>query len=194
MDEQGSGLGSDEQQYFQKLTSYYDAPAFVRRVKRVEESYQLLLEHLARQRDEQLAIVRLRVGQLTALAGEWSALRPIFAFEEDIARLRDLHGELQPKLRLPLEPTAVPRVLRAAAQELIEANELFNARWRRRIDKLDLTFINQLRDGYNRHYLLEKECSLGSARVARVGFRPLEPLTGADLFQIFPPLPVPTLS
>jgi hypothetical protein len=194
MDDIGSLGSQDDQQIIQRMTAYFDAPAFIRRIKRVEEADRLLQEQLTRQRGQRLAMVRLRVGQLAALAGDWAALGGVFASESDVADVRRLHDELQPRLRLPLEPTASARTLRAAAVELVEALELFNARWRRHIETLDLSFINQLRDGYNRHYLLEKECALGSSRVARLGFRPLDPVTAAELIGRFPPLAIPTLA
>jgi hypothetical protein len=51
-----------------------------------------------------------------------------------------------------------------------------------------------MRDGYNRYYLLEKECALRSARVAREGFVRLAPLTLDDIRKMLPLLPVPTLA
>ncbi|MFL5338548.1 MAG: hypothetical protein ACJ8F7_00125 [Gemmataceae bacterium] len=64
----------------------------------------------------------------------------------------------------------------------------FNAAWDQFLHSLDLSQVNALRDGYNRYYLLEKECALRSAKLAEVGFRPLPPLTYADLAALFPPL------
>jgi hypothetical protein len=40
---------------------------------------------------------------------------------------------------------------------------------------------------------LEKECVLGSPRLARQGFRPLGPLMVGEISALFPPLPVPVL-
>jgi hypothetical protein len=56
---------------------------------------------------------------------------------------------------------------------------------------VDLSQVNALRDGYNRYYVLEKECASRSPRTARHGFRPLPPLTADDLAALLPPLPVP---
>jgi hypothetical protein len=53
--------------------------------------------------------------------------------------------------------------------------------------------LNELRDGYNRYYLLEKECAIRSVALARRGFTPLPPLTLDDLAVLLPPLPVPQL-
>jgi hypothetical protein len=54
-----------------------------------------------------------------------------------------------------------------------------------------LNQVNDLRDGYNRYYVLEKECAVRSFRLARQGFCPLEPLTVEDITALFPLLHVP---
>ena len=59
------------------------------------------------------------------------------------------------------------------------------------LEETDLTEVNALREGYNRYYLLEKECAVRSARLARQGFRRLEPVTLEELAALLPPLPVP---
>jgi hypothetical protein len=53
--------------------------------------------------------------------------------------------------------------------------------------------VNGLREGYNRYYLLEKECALRSPRLARQGFVRLPAVTVDDLAAQLPPLPVPQL-
>jgi hypothetical protein len=188
-------VGSSEDRHlFQMILGYYDAPAFIRRIKRVEEAGRVIKEHLHRKREDELAMVRLRIGQFRALAGDWQAVRPLLATEESLDLLRDLHDALEPKLRLPLEPTNSLRTLRGALQELVEAMEAFNRRWRKYIDGFDLTIVNALRDGYNRHYLVEKECALGNGAVARLGFKRLDPVTTADLLRDAPLLEMPQLA
>jgi hypothetical protein len=78
-------------------------------------------------------------------------------------------------------------------RELCESLLHFNQRWQAFLQTVDLTPINHLRDAYNRYYLLEKECALRSARLARQGFRRLDPLTLDELSTLVPPLPVPQL-
>jgi hypothetical protein len=56
---------------------------------------------------------------------------------------------------------------------------------------LDLRSANLLRDRYNQFYVLEKECALGSSRLARQGFQRLNPLGPEDLLKILPLLPMP---
>src|SRR5215469_4479677 len=93
----------DDQHIFQKLLGFYDAPAFVRRVKRLEDAERILHEHLGAKRTENLSIVRLRIGQLRALAGNWQALRPLLGDDASLAILEALHDELQPVLRVTLD-------------------------------------------------------------------------------------------
>jgi hypothetical protein len=59
---------------------------------------------------------------------------------------------------------------------------------------VNVTPVNELRAAYNRYYLLEKECALRSVRLARQGFRRLEPLTVEELALLLPLLPVPELN
>src|SRR5438270_9104482 len=100
---------SEDRRLFQQLLGMYDAPAFVRRVKRIEDADRLLAEHLTRKRTENLAMVRLRIGQLKQLAGEWDALRSFVQSDGSLEALRALHDELEPELRLPLQRTPSAR-------------------------------------------------------------------------------------
>src|SRR5262249_6469307 len=139
------------------------------------------------------AIVRIHLGLLHALAGDWSELQPWLADEEDVHTLRALHAALEPRLRVQVRPTSSPGRLRRALRQLVESIERFNRRWRAHLSQVDLSAVNELRDKYNRYYLLEKECAVRSPRVARLGFRRLEPLTTAELTALLPPLSVPRL-
>jgi hypothetical protein len=176
-----------------QFMAQYDAPAYVRRARRVDAEWEGLLARCRRQRDEWLALVRVRLATLHALAGDWERLLPLLADAEHVESLRKLHDELRPELRLPVPPTESVRALRRAVAELIESAERFNRRWRAYLDTVDLGPANAARDGYNRWYVLEKECALRSARLARQGFRPLAPLTLDAVAAALPPLPVPRL-
>jgi len=88
---------------------------------------------------------------------------------------------LKPTLRVPLAPTGSAMAIRAALRDLQEALDRFNQRWRQLLAAADLTEVNRRRDEYNRYYVLEKECFVGSPRIAKLGFRPLAMVTNADL-------------
>jgi hypothetical protein len=178
----------------QELMSFFDAPAYVRRARRVEATLAELLDRCRRQRHEWLQIVRIHLGRLAALAGAWETLRPYVADDAQLQVLRDLHDELQPRLRAPVEPTTSGHALRAALRELVESLQRFNGRWEPYLAEVDLGPVNAVRDGYNRYYLLEKECALRFAPGARRGFRPLEPFTRDELVALLPPLPIPRLA
>jgi hypothetical protein len=186
------GRGTDYD-LFKQVQAYYDAPAYVRRARAVEAALADLLHRCRRQRDEWLPMVRLRLGLLRGLAGQWQMLLPWLAGENQIGVLEELERDLQPRLRVPVGPTASSRALRRALRELCESIERFNRRWQLFIPAADLSHVNELRDGYNRFYLLEKECAVRSPRLARQGFHRCEPLTTADLAEQLPPLPVPRL-
>jgi hypothetical protein len=186
-------VGRREESIFKEVLAHYDAPAYVRRARAVQDAFEDLLDRCRRQREEWLPLVRIRLGVLRALAGEWERLGLWLADDEQVRMLQTMHAELDPRLRLPVEPTSSARTLLRALRELGESIERFNRRWQAFLEQVDLSWVNQLRDGYNRYYLLEKECAVRSSRVAHQGFRKLAPLTMADLQALLPPLPVPQL-
>jgi len=177
-------------QLFQRFLAQYDVPAYVRRAQQVQDAYDGLLARCRQQREQWLLHVRTRLGRLYALAGSWETLANCVA-EEALRLLQRMYAELAPRLRAPVAPTSSERVLRRAVVELGESIERFNRRWQKFLQQIDLTPVNELREGYNRYYLLEKECAVRSARLARQGFVRLPPLTGAELSVLLPALPVP---
>ena len=183
--------GDADQRQLNELASLFDAPAYIRRARGVEEALAHLVARAQKQREEWLPMARLRLGQMHALAGDWPALRPHLADDEQLTVLEELRTILSPQLRVPLEPTSSPRRPRQALLELVDSLERFNARWRTFLDKIPLDSVNKLRADYNRYYVLEKSCALRSDRIARLGFAPLDPLTRADMEALLPPLPVP---
>lgn len=184
----------DEQRMFQQLTRMHGGPAYIRRGRLVEETLERLLSRCRQQRDEWLRLVRIELGSLHGLSGAWVSLRPMLADDSQIRVLAELLAELRPDVREPVAPTTSDRLLRRSLHELVEGITFFNQRWDRFLSEADLTPVNQARDGYNRYYVLEKECAVRSARVARQGFAPLPPLTRGDLAAMLPLLRVPKLA
>lgn len=171
-----------------ELLGQFGEPAFVRRGRMVRDAFETVLARCRHQRLEWLDMVRMRLGQLHCLAGDWDALSPLLTRDE-ITALAALHDELNPELRLPPEPTTSQRSLRVALRELNESLERFNRRWREYLHGVDLTPANRAREDYNRFYVLEKECLVRSHAIARAGFQRLEPLTLQDLITALPLLP-----
>lgn len=176
---------------FQQVVAQYGAPAFIRRARQVEEALEYLLTQCRQVRDRWLVQVRIRLETLRLLAGDWQVLEPLLANADQVQLLAALQADLQPKLRIRIEPTTSQRKLRAALHRLIDSLERFERRWQEYLPTVDLSAVNAARDGYNRYYILEKECALRSPRLARLGFEPQPPLTHADLARLLPPLPVP---
>jgi hypothetical protein len=184
-------LGRPDNVELGQLLSQYDAPAFVRRDRRVRKAFERLLDRCGRQRDEWLDMARIRIGALYALAGDWGSLAPLLADEEQLHTLRQLYATLEPEVRAPVESTASIRILRRALRELFDSLERFNRRWRQFLEGVDLTEVNDLREGYNRYYLLEKECAMRSARLARQRFQPFASVMREELAARFPLLAIP---
>jgi hypothetical protein len=181
----------DADRTVKQFMTTYDAPAFVRRGRQVQAAFEDLLGRCRAQREGWLAMVRLRLGTLHALAGDWGRLAPLLADASQVEALQNLHAELQPRLRAPVRPALTRGALRGALRELRGSIERFNERWRRYLLGVDVRHVNALREDYNRYYVLEKECALRSPRLARLGFRPLPPVSVAELEAALPPLPVP---
>src|SRR5262249_62426860 len=94
-------LGREEdRRAIKTFLAQYDAPAYIRRARQVEESLEHLLGRCRRQRDEWLAMVRTRIGILGLVAGDWQVLRPWLKDEDQLTVLRELHTALQPRLRV----------------------------------------------------------------------------------------------
>jgi hypothetical protein len=178
----------DERKVVQQVICHFGAPAFLRRAHAAQMSFDSLIDSCRQRREEMIAMVTLYVGTLYALSSNWTALRPLLADDESLEALRQLHDELQPRLRITVTATTSIRKLRRALVELREAIDHFNRRWLEFLERVDLQGVNRLREGYNRYYLLEKECALGSPRLARLGFRELEPITKEGLVSRLTPL------
>lgn len=187
MDEpnQDAPLGAVDAE-IKELLGLFDVPAFARRGQDLEYALARLRLRSRHRRQEMLDMVRLRLRQWAAAAPGPDAGPAYFA--GSIARLWPLAGADQP--RWATRP-ATRWGLRAIARDLLASVERFNRRWAEYLDRIDLAPINQQVDHYNRYYLLEKECSLGSARLAARHFVPKDRVTLDDLRAEFPPLPVP---
>ena len=70
----------------------------------------------------------------------------------------------------------------------------FNGRWLQFIDGMNLEPTNRVIEAYNRYYLLEKECVMGSGRLAARFFVPVTKITQTGLLHDHPTLPVPELA
>lgn len=173
---------------FQYVVAQFGGPAFMRRAQRAENALTELLHRLRATRFEWLEMVRLRLGQVHALAGGWTSLSR-FLDAESLTELRRLFDELKPKLRVPVEPAESQAVIRAALADLQASIQRFNERWRTLLDTIDLSEVNRRRDEYNRWYVFEKECFVGSARIARQGFTPLAMVTLEMIVEWLPVTP-----
>jgi hypothetical protein len=186
-DEEGTPLGGIDAE-IKELLGLFDVPAFARRGQDLEYSLARLRLRSRRVRGGMLDMVRLRLRQWASLADGPRADSLVFA--ASIAGLWPLAEVEPPKWAAR---TASPRKLRGVARDLIASAERFNRRWLDHLDGINLDPINRQVDDYNRYYLLEKECSLGSARLAARHFVPKVRVTLDELRLELPPLPVPVL-
>ncbi len=178
-----------EQRLVQYLQARFDVPAYVRRAQQVQESLDRLLARCRTQQQRWLKEGKMVLEDLAALVSSWDDLSPWLPSEVEREALANLSTVLV--ARVVFRPHPAPaRRLRRTLMQLREWLEAFNRRWDAYLSRINLGPVNEVRDGYNRYYLLEKECALRSARLAWKGFQPLQPLTIAELLRHFPLLPV----
>ena len=179
---------TDDEAGIRGLLGMFDVPAFARRGMDLEYSLKRLHERLDQQRSALLDMVRLRLKQwalVTTGPGDW---RDIF------------HGPIEPLYTLSeanpprwAQRPASARNRLAVGRDLVTSVSRFNRRWLQSLDLLKLDTINHQIEHYNRYYVLEKECVMGSARLASRHFVPQPCLSRARLLADHPALPVPIL-
>lgn len=171
-----------------ELLGLFDVPAFARRGQDLEHAIRRLNELLQRDRHGMLDMVRLRLKQWSSAVNGPEA--EVAFFVDSIRPLWPSTGAEPPSWAAQ---NATERKRRGIARDLLSGIERFNRRWAARIEGLNLEPINCQIDRYNQYYVLEKECALGSARLAARYFVPRQPLTKSDLLADHPLLPVPVL-
>jgi hypothetical protein len=183
--------GNNEVHSSEEMLLAFDAPAFVRRALEVETAWNTLLEVCRHERARLLELPRIRLARFLKLLGSWQEGTFAVCRPEDRAYLETLNHEWKPRLRSRVPPARSAAQIAGALAELASSFERFNRRMKKYLTDIDLGPINRRRDGYNRYYLLEKECALRSASLAQQGFVPLEPVRLEDLLERFPMLRVP---
>jgi hypothetical protein len=167
----------------------FDVPAFARRGAELESSIERLHARIRHGRSERLEMVRMRLRQWAAAAagpGSWRLV-----FEAPLDELWTACAADPPEWSAHNAP---PRRLRAIGRDLVRSIERYNGRWMGYLQQLNLTPLNETIEQYNAYYVLEKECVLGSARLAARYFVPRVRVTVDDLLAAYPPLAVPALA
>ena len=171
-----------------ELLGLFEVPAFARRGFDLEYALKRLHERLARDRSLMLDMVRLRLKQWASVTCGTLDYAP-FA-----GPIENLYQAIEAE---PPRWAAKPGTARARmriGQDLVASLDRFHRRWQKHLADLDLTALNRLIDRYNRYYLLEKECSLGSSRLAARFFIPQTPRSVESLLAEYPLLPIPTMA
>jgi hypothetical protein len=188
MDESLPMIRGDVEAEIKEIMGLFDAPAFARRGLELDDSLRRLQDRCRRARADRLDMVHLRLRQWARAASGPEAWSGVFA--GSIEPLWPLSGAEAP--RWAKVPASI-RQQRSIARDLIAAVLRFNQRWSEFLDRLNLEPVNLVIDQYNRYYLIEKECVMGSARLAARFFRPVPRLTRQQLLDDHPLLPVPEL-
>ena len=181
-------LGNRSEAEIRELMGMFDAPSFARRGRAMESHIEVLHERCRAHRSRMLDMVRMRLKQWTQAAGGPDDWRDIFT--APISDLWPLSQADDPQWAGTSQPV---RRRRGIANDLIATVNRFNARWSRHVNELKLGPINEAIRQYNQYYILEKECMMGSSRLATRFFRPLPPFTVEAILNGHPLLPVPEL-
>lgn len=184
--EQSGALGRQSDDEIRELMGMFDVPSFARRGHAMEFTLARFHDRCRATRAEMLDMVRMRLKQWTQASNGPDDWREFFT--APISELWTLSQADAPTWSDFCRPI---RHRHRLAKDLIASIVRFNTRWSRHLNELDLAPINAMIHQYNQFYILEKECVMGSARLAARFFRP-EPLLSAEsLLQIHPILPVP---
>jgi hypothetical protein len=184
-DDSLSNLGGDIETEIKEMMGLFDAPAFARRGQELEEMLRRVDARCRQARVDRLEMVRVRLRQWTRVA---TGPEDPAIFAASIEPLWPLSGAEPPQWASVPAPR---HRRRAVARDLVAAVERFNRRWTEFLETLNLGPANVVIDHYNRYYVLEKECVMGSGRLAARFFTPVPLLTPAQLLRDHPLLPVP---
>lgn len=172
-----------------ELMGLFDAPAFARRGRDVEWALNKTLILCRKKRLELLEMVHCRLRMWSAATtgpDDWQ-----LAFQEPIDRIWVIAEAPAPHFKGT--GTTSKKQLVQLASGLLQSVERFNTRWPQWISQLQVDSINRQIDHYNKYYVLEKECIVGSARLAARLFQPQPRMEPEWLLGQFPLLPVPKL-
>jgi hypothetical protein len=176
----------DENYLSQRLLGHSDVPAFIKRARRTQETWECLLAHCRRQYAEYLKAVRIQLLSVEEIATDWSDIAAHLRNADDVETLRSLHNSLEIEPLWACNGTVNPRRLRQALLALRAGIERFNRCWKSFLERVDLRTVNEARLAYNRYYVFEKECAVRSPRVATQGFKPVALLTVEELSATLP--------
>lgn len=186
-DDNATGVQENFSREFQTLLGLFDTPAYVKRALAMQAALASFERQCQSRRYEWQEGVRMRLRSWNAA----SALKPAFAGSlgaRIIEQIRELNEQL-----LADEPAtsswAKPMSASAAWKDLLESVERFNQRWSKFAEAIDASHVNRLIDGYNRHYVIEKEFAIRSSILAQRGFQPLAMVTPIWILDRFPLLP-----
>jgi hypothetical protein len=179
---------ADAEAGLKEVLGLFDLPAFARRGQDLEHTLRRIHHRCRAARGAMLEMVHLRLRQWASAVIGPDSWAPVLAHS-----IEPLWGLSQAK---PPQWAATPapmRQQRLIARDLIDSVNRFNRRWIHFLEHLNLGPTNAVIEEYNRFYLLEKECVMGSPRLAGRYFTEVPKLTTEMLRADHPILPVPEL-
>lgn len=186
--EESASVGLRTEAEIRELMGMFDAPSFARRGQSMEFSLARLQDRCRSNRSSMLDMVRLRLKQWARASSgpdDWQGI-----FTASVAGLWILSDAEEPNWS---QDRLAHRRRRAIARDLVASVVRFNDRWLRHANEINLDSINLMIRQYNQYYVIEKECVMGSARLAARFFHPEPEMTIKMILEAHPPLPVPEM-
>ncbi len=169
-----------------QILGVFDIPAFARRGVELEHALKRLQERLERERSGLLEMVRLRLRQWSQVATGPDDWPGVF-----VSTVAPLYAASRVEAPVWGSTAGSTRRRQSVARDLVASITRFNTRWRQFLDSIKLDAVNRQIDQYNRYYVLEKECVIGSTRLAMRHFVPKPLVTLESLIDAHPMLEVP---
>ncbi|MCA9213125.1 MAG: hypothetical protein KDB27_08680 [Planctomycetales bacterium] len=184
----------DDRREFLQFLADHDVPAFIRRAQGVQDAWKRALQDCEKQRNELLEMPILRLGILAETIGRnWEAYAEELVDSAVAQTLKQHHDDWRPTLRVAVNATTDRRKWSRATEELVTAFQRFNKKWTTFVAEYDFAHVNDIRDGYNRWYVIEKSCAFDSDRIGAEGFVEIEHATADDVLIELPLLDIPQL-
>jgi hypothetical protein len=178
-------------EFLKILAEFGEEPAFIARGLAPQIALDEFVRSCRTQRDEMLEWPKRHYANLYCrVGGDWIRLARNFASDEEIGKLKILHGELVSDRPIS---SNIFQTNGSALRQFLQSAHKFNKNWTALLNHVSLDPVNKPRQDYNEFYLVEKGCAFD--RVLNENDFVLLKMINRDLlWQTFPLLNLPELA
>ena len=177
------------QEFLRLLAEQGEEPAFLRRARGLTAALENLDRKLTRERLAMLHGPRLHLRTIAvAVHQDWTKLKP---YLRNPARAVDFEFWFEQWNRdMPVPDWAgkhrLVKNLNRPLRDLNASIQRFNKDWIPFLIRYDLTPVNEVIQGYNDYFVLEKACAFGNESLAKKGFERVDEVTHEMILKKFP--------